>query len=729
MAKSARRVSVVAPCYNEEENIPALIERTLSTFAKMGIPGELVLVDDGSKDRTKALIEAGAAVHTPSVKGVFLDRNKGMEEAWKAGIDACSADVISLIDADLQYLPEDISRLYASYIRNGVDLVQGWRTSINRERDSRYILSRGLNVLLNMLFSMSAHDSKSGFVLARKGVLQDVLSHRMRYSYFQTFITVAARAHGYSIAEVEVLFDRRRGGTSFLSGFPLRVVLLSLFDLAKGFIEYRFMPRHALFLERFLERHPVTESGAKPSLLRRVYFKLYIALMPLHHWVISSRAGAYVSLLRKTQWLSPESVEQLQMERLRALLEHAYRHVPYWRELFDSIGFMPEDARSLSDLQRLPLLEKQVVRERVHFDLLADNVRRSEIIRIATSGSTGQPLVCYADRTQLELRWAATLRSQEWTGYRFGDRCVRLWHQTIGMSWSQILREHVDALFSRRTFIPAYQIGEHNIRGFLRTIERARPVLIDGYAESFNFLSTYMQREHLTTARPKGIMSSAQMLPKQSRKAIEAAFHSKVYDKYGSREFSGIAYECGEEEGMHHVVAESYIVEIIKDGRPALPGEMGEIVITDLNNYAMPFIRYRVGDLARAAQGSCACGRGLPRIGEIEGRTQSIILGTNGSFVPGTFFAHYFKEYDYALNQYQIEQSERGAVTLRLVRTSRFNDSVLEEILAGLKKYLGEDMRFAIEYVDVIPLSRTGKVQVSISKLDLDFQSIQHHDV
>src|SRR5205085_9123193 len=149
---------------------------------------------------------------------------------------------------------------------------------------------------------------------------------------------------------------------------------------------------------------------------------------------------------------------------------------------------------------------------------------------------------------------------------------------------------------------------------------------------SFNLLATYL-REHGRTLRhaPRGIISSAQTLPDTSRRIIEESFGCKVFDKYGAREFSGIAYECEAHQG-HHVVGEGYVVEVLKDGRPAAPGEIGEVVVTDLNNYCLPFIRYRIGDLAEQLdpRQACACGRGLPRLGKIEGRVQSIIIGSKG---------------------------------------------------------------------------------------------------
>src|SRR5262249_45036560 len=163
--------------------------------------------------------------------------------------------------------------------------------------------------------------------------------------------------------------------------------------------------------------------------------------------------------------------------------------------------------------------------------LLSDNHDKRKMLKITTSGSTGEPFVCYADKYQLEMRWAATLRSMEWTGYRFGDRQARLWHQTIGMTWWQVMRERFDALLNRRLFIPAYEMSEKNLPQSMAKLARFRPVLIDGYAESFNFLGHYIKNHGLDGLRPMGIISSAQALPSQSRATIESAFGCHVFDK------------------------------------------------------------------------------------------------------------------------------------------------------------------------------------------------------
>ncbi len=713
-------ISIIAPCYNEAENIPELTERVLRVFDNIQVNGELILVDDGSTDSTKKVIEKEIARNPNRVRGFFNKKNGGIETAWRSGLTFAEGYLICFIDADLQNLPEDIARLWRFYWSQNTDCVQGWRSSIGRDNETRYYVSVVLNALLNLLFFMRAKDNKSGFMLARKDVMNNILQHQFTYSYFQTLIRVAAHAKKYTVGEVETLFEKRKAGKSFLSNLPIKVIVLTFVDIFKAFIEYRILYKKSNFFSEYLTEHSVLDRSPHWSIFRRLYFKIYLWILPLHHWMLGRAIGKDFWILRKTQWLSVAGIKDLQFKRFQALIGHAYRHVPYYRECFDKRGLKPTDFHSLDDLLKLPFLDKKTVRERLYFDLLSDNHIKKNMLQISTSGSTGEPFICYSDKDQLEMRWAATLRSQEWTGYRFGDRCVRLWHQTIGMKRSQIWREQADAFLLRRKFIPAFQINDDNIFKLVYSIESFQPVFIDGYAESLNLLASYLKQHQAIKIKPKAIMSSAQTLPRQSREVIEQSFGCNIFDKYGSREFSGIAYEC--DHNNHHVVAESYIIEIIKDGRPAKPGEIGEVVITDLNNYSLPFVRYRIGDVALAVAEKCTCGRGLPLIGDIQGRAQSIILGTRKQYIPGAFFAHLFKDYEYAIKQFQVEQNEFGKIILRIVKAQRFTQKPLDELCAVLEKHLGPGLLIDVEFLDYIPLGRTGKFHHSISHLPIDFQ-------
>lgn len=717
-------LSVVVPCFNEEFNVEELTRRVLGVFEVGGFAGELVLVDDGSADGTKGAIEALERRFPGVVVGQFHAKNAGITAAWRTGTAAARGRLVAIIDADLQYQPEDLLRMRRELLEHSLDIVQGWRSSVGREKDKRYYLSRGLNSMLNATFGMSLKDNKSGFVVCAKEVMEDLLTYKGTYHYWQSFIMVAAHAKGYSYKEVETLFENRRQGESFLAKTAYRAVARSFIDIPKAAWEYRLSRRVPDIGEQFVRRHPVFDRSKPRSPGRDVLWKGYMATFERSHWMLTRDVERYYETLRKTQWLAPAQVRDLQDEKLRRLVRHAYRNVPYYRARMQELKLRPEDIRGQADLHKLPFLTKPDVRKHLYFDILSDNHEKRNVLKISTSGSTGEPFIVYADRAQLEFRWAATLRSQEWTGYEFGDKCVRLWHQTLGMDKTQIAKERLDAWFNRRKFIPVFEMSEDKLDAMAREIAEWDPVLMDGYAEALDFLAHYLKSRSDLPVRPKALMSSAQTLPEASRKLIEEAFGCRVFDKYGAREFSGIAYECEAHTG-HHIVAEGFIVEVLRDGQPVKPGEMGEIVITDLNNFCLPFIRYRLGDLGVAVDPdfACPCGRGLPLIGNIEGRVQSIIQGTHGQFLPGSFFPHYLKEFDYAIQKFQVVQEERGAITFHVVKGGRFSDDVLAEVLATFRKHLGEDMRIDVRFVDNIEMVRTGKRLASVSRLKVDFQT------
>jgi phenylacetate-CoA ligase len=716
-------LSVVVPCFNEEFNVDELARRVLGVFERGGFPGELILVDDGSADGTRAAIEALAERFPDQIVGQFHTQNAGIASAWRTGAAAARGRLVSVIDADLQYQPEDLLRMRRELLEHSVDIVQGWRSTVGRKKETRYYLSRGLNAMLNATFGMHLRDNKSGFVVCAKEVMEDLLTYKGSYFYWQSFIMVAAHAKGYSYKEIEILFENRRQGQSFLDKTAYRAVARSFVDLPKAAWEYRFGQRTHDIGEQFLRRNPVLDRTQPRTPARDLHWKGYMRTFERTHWLLTRDVERYYETLRKTQWLAPSAVRDLQDEKLRRLVRHAYRNVPYYRARMQELKLRPEDVQTQADLQKLPFLTKTDVRKHLYFDILSENHSKADILKITTSGSTGEPFVVFADRAQLEFRWAATLRSQEWTGYQFGDRCVRLWHQTLGMDKTQVFKEKLDAALTRRKFIPVFEMSEDKLEAMAREISNWDPVLMDGYAEALDFLAHYLKSRTDLNVRPKAIMSSAQTLPDSSRRLIEEAFGCRVFDKYGAREFSGIAYECEAHTG-HHVVGEGFIVEIMRDGMPVKPGELGEIVITDLNNFCLPFVRYRLGDLGVAVDPDfvCPCGRGLPLVGNIEGRVQSIIQGTHGRFLPGTFFAHYLKEFDHAIQKFQVVQELHGAITFHVVRGGRFSDDVLQEVLATFRNHLGDDMQIDVTFVENIEMVRTGKRLASVSRLKVDFQ-------
>ena len=203
----------------------------------------MILVDDCSRDGTRAVIQDLATARPDQVVGVFHDRNQGITGGWRSGVEAARSPIVAIMDADLQYAPEDVPRLHQILKREGPDIVQGWRIAHNFKSTYRYLLSLGFSFLLNRLFGTRLRDIKSGFLCTRREVFADILQTRYRYRFFQHFIVVNAVAKGYRVRQEPVLFWDRHAGESFIRS-PLRFAARSLTDLPRAVWEFRVLTRH-----------------------------------------------------------------------------------------------------------------------------------------------------------------------------------------------------------------------------------------------------------------------------------------------------------------------------------------------------------------------------------------------------------------------------------------------------------------------------------------------------
>jgi len=666
------------PCFNEAGNLPELVERTERVFDRRDLPGEIVLVDDGSTDGTGPLIDALAASH-PRVVGVHHGANRGIVAGWKSALEHSRGRWVCTIDADLQNPPEAIARLWREARFSGADLVQGWRSTMERGRyDFRYYMSRGLDHLLKIAFAMHEHDVKSGFVLYKREVFEDILAEAPRFYYLQHMITVVAKAKGYSIRQVETLFEERRAGQSFISRLPLRMIARTVADVGRGVVELRLRePRDRSFAAALAGLPDASEP--LPPAPGRAF----------------RNAPAYLGELRRTQWLPRDAIEQLQLRRVRRIVRHAWEHVGYWREALQAAGVGPDDIRTLGDLGCVPILTKVALRENIHFDILSDNSDKRKIEKRRTSGAQGEPLGVYADRLELDLRWANLVRHDEWIGVpRHGAR-IRLERSPAGAT-------PVDERRPGTLVLPATVIDERLLARLTEAL-RARPVaLLEGDTEALVMVAQRVAARGIMGLHAGAIVTGGQTLAPAARALIEQHLGGSVFDRYGLVELGDVAQECEARAG-YHVNAESHVVEIVgEDDRPVSDGEVGTLVVTDLNNRCVPLLRYRTGDLAVAVPGACPCGRALPRIARICGRTPAAIAGTEGRQVPASVFADVFAAYEYAVRRYELAQESGDRLDVRLVRTSRFTretEDALRGVLAGL---LGPGMTVRFEPLDTV---------------------------
>ncbi len=230
-------LSVITSCLNERENIDPLIRRTLAALEHIGVSAEFVIVDDGSTDGTWAAVEDWLN-RDARIQFVRHDRNRGIEQAWKTGLSKSRGRRICFIDADLQNQPEDIAKLFAASCQSPDAVIQGTRRPVTYAM-LRYVLSRGLNSLLNVVFDMNLNDNKSGFIVGPRQALRDALQHRYDYRYYQCFLVIALHKRGWPIRQIDTVFHPRSAGKSFLKNMPVRVIFTILWEMIKARTEFR----------------------------------------------------------------------------------------------------------------------------------------------------------------------------------------------------------------------------------------------------------------------------------------------------------------------------------------------------------------------------------------------------------------------------------------------------------------------------------------------------------
>jgi phenylacetate-CoA ligase len=270
-------------------------------------------------------------------------------------------------------------------------------------------------------------------------------------------------------------------------------------------------------------------------------------------------------------------------------------------------------------------------------------------------------------------------------------------------------------IHERRLILDASSLDEASMSAFAKKLIRFQPSVIQAYANTLGLFAQFVKAENIKGISPRGIVCSAECLTEENRTLIEETFGCPVYNRYGSREFSVIASECSEHQGMH-INAENLLVEVLSNGKPCIE-EDGEIVITDLKNFAMPMIRYRIKDVGRIKEKICSCSRGLPLMELSGGRTTDFLTATNDSKVSGIVIATYVITNLPGIRQIQFVQNERGSVTVNLAKGRDWSSQTLVELTARVQRYLGQSMQLQVVFADEIPLEKSGKYRFSKSTL------------
>jgi len=418
---------------------------------------------------------------------------------------------------------------------------------------------------------------------------------------------------------------------------------------------------------------------------------------------------AYYNEYIKTQWFTVEEMREYQLNKFKKLIYHCYKNVPYYTEIMDSIGLSPADIKSIDDIKRFPLLTKEIIKQNYEkfFPL---NIKEIKGVKTSqTGGTTGNILFKRNDANTRSSTWAAYKRFNDWMGYNDGDKALILMGgHVVGSSFKERLKKKSYELLTNRISFNPYDTNSNNVDAIIESIRSNKFKLIRSYSQFLYSLAMKIKEEGEIFS-VGAITTTAEPLMQEHRTLFKEVFSAEAYDQYGCGEIGGIAFECNHHEGLH-VAEERAIIEV---------NDKEEVIVTDLDNFAMPFIRYWNGDQVVLSDLPCSCGRKSLLIKQVMGRTCDYIIGKNGEFLHWAYFWHLFFDSGVAKNnnleKFQIVQEDVDNIQINLI-CKKISEELVSVLKDNIKSRIG-DVNINFNYCSNIENSVTGKYRPVINKI------------
>lgn len=424
-----------------------------------------------------------------------------------------------------------------------------------------------------------------------------------------------------------------------------------------------------------------------------------------HAYNTYRKGVSYRSQLSKTAALlnAPrEDTLAFQREQLAKLLQHAYRTTPYYRELLKTES---------SHISQIPTLEKRNIREQLE-QLCSEAVPQEQRIKNATGGSTGAPLTFYQDRNYWNQRNLSVYYFDRWAGWDFGESQLIIWGALSDVEDHQDWKRQLNNFWRNHYWLNGFHLTDAAMWTTFRKMDRCHPQTILAYPSSLYQFAAFLFENGLAPKWDlKGIITSAEMLHSHYRSLAETVFSTKVYNRYGGREVGLIAMECA--AGRMHINCHDLYLEIDSPNPYTTPGD---ILITQLNNYAMPFIRYRIGDIGRLSDEVCSCGNQLPILADLLGRSTATFRTKTGTLIHGGYFTQQFYNV-IGVDQFQLIQETLKRCVLKVVINAQWTEAARRYMVQEIQGALGADVIVTVKFVEEIPLPTSGKREFTISKV------------
>ncbi|SFF70061.1 phenylacetate-CoA ligase [Duganella sp. CF458] len=444
-------------------------------------------------------------------------------------------------------------------------------------------------------------------------------------------------------------------------------------------------------------------------------------LFPLHEKLKKHSSVAVRRHMEQTQYWPAARLQELQIERLRALLLRAQRHVPYYRDAFARIGFdAARDFKGVPDLVRLPLLDKAAIRANIE-TLKADDAQN--LVRYNTGGSTGAPLTFFVGRHRVSHDVAAKWRATRWWNVDIGDREIVIWGSPIELSAQDRVRMVRDTLM-RTELMSAFATTEAGLDGHVERIRQRKPKMLFGYPTVLARIAAHAEDKgiRLDQLGIRVAFVTSECLYQSQREQIERVFGCPVANGYGGRDSGFIAHQCP--AGKLHITSEDIVIEVLDpEGRQLPPGESGEIVVTHLQSGDFPFIRYRTGDVGALDTAPCSCGRTLPVLKEIHGRTTDFLINQDGTLIHSAALAYIMRDLP-AVRAFKVIQETLDWTRVQIVYDGVFDDKARLAVEAGFHARMGTQVKIEVELVPEILPEKSGKYRYCVTKLETPWNAL-----
>lgn len=431
----------------------------------------------------------------------------------------------------------------------------------------------------------------------------------------------------------------------------------------------------------------------------------------------ANKIRQYIRELKHSDKLSSQQIYKLQRGKLKKLLLHCIDNVPAYEEFKDLRGVINKDP--YEGLRQISVLTKEKFLID-HDRYISKTVDKNTLIHNNTGGSTGEPVKFYLDRYTVEHYEAARWRSLSWWGIEPSDPSVMIWGSPIELSKASDIKYKLKERFLKnRIILPAYDIDSKKMNEYVDKINKFKPKYIYGYASALYAFSKILMDKNIYVNIPlKGVLSTAETLHDYQRKAIERAFNCPVINEYGARDGGIIAYQCP--KGHMHISAENLVLEIvdIQTKEPVEMGKRGLVLVTDLNNFAMPRLRYQLGDMAIISNKETQCKINLPILESIEGREDEMFISKDGKMVHGHYWNHIARNMS-SIKQFQFIQHSKEKATLKVVKSSKFKQKDIDNFVEEIENVLGVE-EVNVKYLKDIPTSNSGKIRYAIREFDID---------